>query len=319
MPVLVMAVMMGFSMTLHAGEISRRAMLNQPDKIVSWIESKKIGFEDIPNPHWNNEDCTTCHRNTPKGKSLFLRGKDIDSLCEYCHTGKYDHSYIHPSDISLGAPMRNKAAKGFLNNLNASGRVTCVTCHDIKAQCHSERRNEKRVNPLFLRGGPYRARSEICYQCHDISGYQRRNAHDQIDDRGQIKEYTCRLCHDKTEGLEDAKSIAEVGFNVKDNLVRMCASCHDLKPHPSANFSFTSKGTPNHLVVPPDAIKSKIQKSELQHGVILPLDPITGKVFCGTCHNPHERGVIKNVAAAKGADEKNRLRIQNICTNCHEK
>jgi hypothetical protein len=114
-------------------------------------------------------------------------------------------------------------------------------------------------------------------------------------------------------------SIDEVGFNVKDNLVRICGSCHDLKPHPSGNFTFTSKGVPNHLVVPPDEIRNKMQQSEKMNAVILPLDPVTGKVFCATCHNPHQRGVIKNEAAAKGADEKNRLRTQNICTNCHDK
>jgi hypothetical protein len=306
-------------MTLHAAEISRQIMLSQPEKIPDWIAANSIGFEDIPNPHWNSKDCTTCHRNTPKGKSLFLRGKSIDALCEYCHSGKYDHSYIHPSGIPLGNTMRKQSAKGFTNKLDARGRLTCVTCHEIKAQCLSTRRSEQRINPLFLRDGPYRVRSEICYKCHDIRGYQRRNAHDQIDDKGQIKEYTCRICHNKTKGLENAKSITEVGFNVKNNLVRICGSCHDLKPHPSGNFTFTSKGVPNHLVVPPEAIKEKMQQSERKNHILLPLDPVTGKVFCGTCHNPHEKGVIKNEAAAKGADEKNRLRMQNICTSCHDK
>ena len=52
--------------------------------------------------------------------------------------------------------------------------------------------------------------------------------------------------------------------------------------------------------------------------VNLPLEESTGKVYCGTCHNPHERGVIKNVTGSKGADEPKRLRATNICENCHD-
>ena len=172
---------------------------------------------------------------------------------------------------------------------------------------------------MFFRGGPYKSRTDQCYQCHDANGYQRRNAHDQRDDDGQIKKNSCLICHDKFEGLESAKSIKDVGFNVKESLVKICRSCHELKAHPSGNFTFTAKGTPNHLVVPPENIRSHMLKSEKEHGVVLPLDPNTGRVFCGTCHNPHEKGVIKLQAAAKGADEKKRLRMQNICTNCHDK
>jgi hypothetical protein len=215
--------------------------------------------------------------------------------------------------------MRKNTNNNFLKSLDPKGNITCATCHDIKAQCLSARKTEQRLNPLFLRNGPYRVRSEICYKCHDINAYPRRNAHDQVDKSGKIKEYTCRICHNTTKGLNNAKSIADVGFNVKDNLVRICGSCHDLKPHPSGSFTFTSKGVPNHLVVPPETIKTKMQHSEKSNGVILPLDPVTGKVFCATCHNPHAKGVIKNEAAAKGADEKNRLRTTNICTNCHDK
>ena len=316
---MIMTAMIVINAPLYAGSISRQAMLKQPDKIPGWITDKKIKYSDIPNPHWNTKDCATCHRNTPKGKSLFLRAQSIDSLCENCHSGKFDHSYIHPSGIPLSTAMRRNTANDFMNSLDAKGRITCVTCHDIKAQCLATRNSEQRINPLFLRDGPYRVRSEICYKCHDIGDYPRRNAHDQVDERGKIKEYSCRICHNTTKGLENAKSITEVGFNVKDNLVRICGSCHDLKPHPSGNFTFTSKGVPNHLVVPPEAIKNKMQQSEKKNDVLLPLDPITGKVFCATCHNPHAKGVIKNEAAAKGADEKDRLRTKNICTNCHDK
>ena len=40
---------------------------------------------------------------------------------------------------------------------------------------------------------------------------------------------------------------------------------------------------------------------------------------CATCHNPHERGVIRVAAAAKGADEQKRLRGRKLCLLCHDK
>lgn len=304
---------------LQAAEITQKQMLSQPEKIPDWIAKKKIQFKQIPNPHWKNNDCTACHRKIPTGKNLHLRGKSVDQLCEYCHSGEFDHSYIHPNAVPLPVDMQKRIPKGFSDHLDTKKRVSCDTCHEIEMQCLKNRRNEQQINPMFFREGPYKIRSDLCYKCHDVSAYQRKNAHDQKGDDGKIKQYTCLICHDKTKGLETAGSIREVGFHIKGNLVRICASCHELKPHPSGSFTFTSKGVPNHLVVPPKEIREKMLQSEKEHDVILPLDPNTGKVFCGTCHNPHEKGVIKNESAAKGADEKNRLRTQNICTKCHDK
>lgn len=304
---------------LLAASIGQKQMLQHPENIPDWISKKQIRFEQIPNPHWDDKSCVACHTKQPVGAKLFLRGKNIDESCEYCHSGEFDHSYIHPNGIPLPTDMQKRTPKEFMDNLDSKKNVSCATCHEIEMQCLKERRSAKRMNPMFFRGGPYKARTDICYQCHDINAYPRRNAHDQRDEDGRIKENTCLICHDKLEGLENANSIEEVGFNAKESLVRICGSCHVLTPHPSGNFSFTSKGTPNHLVVPPENIRKKMLQSEKERGVVLPLDPNTGRVFCGTCHNPHEKGVIKKQAAAKGADEKNRLRTQNICTNCHDK
>lgn len=303
----------------YAAGISRQQMLSQPEKIPAWLEKKQIRFDQIPNPHWKNNECIGCHRKNPTGKILNLRGNSIDELCEYCHRGRFDHTYIHPTAIPLATAMRKRLPKSFSVNLDSKQRLSCATCHEIEAQCLSNRRNEQQINPLFLRDGPYRGRTEICYKCHDKSGYQRRNAHDQIGNDGKIKEYTCLICHDKTKGLDNARSIREVGFHVKDNLIWVCSGCHPLRPHPSGSFTMTSKGVPDHLVVPPQPIREKMLESEKEQDVSMPLDPITGRVFCGTCHNPHEKGVIKNKAAAKGADGRKRLRASNICLNCHDK
>jgi len=300
-------------------DITAQQMLTQPEKIPAWLKEGRIKANQIPDPHWKQDRCQACHSRKPTGKQLYLRNKDTNSLCNTCHSGEFDHSYIHPSEVRVkDAGMRKRMPKDFKDHLKA-GRLSCATCHDITAQCLPNRRSEKRQNPRFFRHGPYKDRTALCYQCHDQTKYRRLNAHDQVTDQGEIKKHTCLLCHDKIKNLENADSIEEVGFHVKDNLVWVCGSCHQVLPHPSAGFSFTRKAKePNHLTVPPDAIRQRMLQSEKTRGVILPLDPNTGKIFCATCHNPHEKGVIKNKAAAKGADGRKRLRTENICSNCHD-
>jgi hypothetical protein len=43
------------------------------------------------------------------------------------------------------------------------------------------------------------------------------------------------------------------------------------------------------------------------------------RITCSTCHNPHQSGIIKNTAAASGADKQALLRMpkDKICSSCH--
>ncbi len=307
------------SVTVVGQGVSTQQMLSQPEKISEWLKQGQVRTNQIPNPHWKDGSCKACHLKNPAGANLNLRNQDITGLCNACHSGTYNHNYVHPSGVAIkDAGKRKRMPEEFKNNLT-SGRLTCATCHDVTAQCLQSRRSEEALNPLFFRQGPYKDRTGLCYKCHDQTKYKRLNAHDQITDGGEIKKHTCQLCHAKTRGLENANSIEDVSFNVKGSLIWMCASCHPLFPHPSRQFSFTQKTKePNHLIVPPDKVLQLMQRNEREHKVIFPLDPNTGKIFCGTCHNPHEKGVIQNEAAAKGADERKRLRTENICINCHD-
>lgn len=307
--------------TAQGKDITIQQMLSQPEEIPNWLNNGWIRFNDIPDPHWARDRCLACHSRKPEGSQLHLRNNNIGDLCDACHSGRIDHSYVHPSGVQVqNAGMRERMPAEFRDNLKG-GRLSCSTCHDIIAQCLRSRRAERSRNPLFFRQGPYQGdRTALCYKCHDKTKYRRLNAHDQVTDEGQIKKQTCLICHDKTKNLENANSIEEVGFHVKGSLVRICSSCHTVLPHPSSGFSFTQKAQePNHLIVPPARVRQNMRDSERENQVVLPLDPNTGKIFCATCHNPHEKGVIKNVAAAKGADERKRLRTENICINCHDK
>jgi hypothetical protein len=126
------------------------------------------------------------------------------------------------------------------------------------------------------------------------------------------------VCHqhvpDRT-GVEDAR---EVDFTVTGDLSSLCTGCHLWIPHPGGAFSFSSREGPNHLVVPSDGVARRMQRMQREHNITLPLDPHSGKVTCGTCHNAHEQGVLP-AAAGKGADSKARLRGPDMCGLCHEK
>jgi len=73
------------------------------------------------------------------------------------------------------------------------------------------------------------------------------------------------------------------------------------------------------LVVPSQEVRERMEDMEGNYGYVFPLDPRTGKLFCGTCHDPHERGVIKTAGAAMRGDTKHRLRREKMCVHCHDK
>ncbi len=277
-------------------------------------------------PHWQKDGCLACHKEKPKKNNLKrnnlkLHTTDINKLCNECHSIISEHKYIHPFGMIPPKRIKKNMPASFSKALKrGGGKLTCITCHDLPMTCLPEGKSKKGLNPLFFRGGPYRKRTELCYRCHDKSKYKRLNPHDQITKNGKLKAKLCTLCHRSTEKLKTAKNINEVNFNHQGNLSAMCTGCHPVKPHPGGSFSFSGlkKGSA-HLVKPPKDILERKLIMEKKNNIILPLEPGSGKVFCGTCHNPHEKGVIKEKAAAKGADEKKRLRMQYICINCHDK
>jgi hypothetical protein len=157
----------------------------------------------------------------------------------------------------------------------------------------------------------------LCYRCHDPEYYERLNPHDQISDSGQLIEDRCRVCHRDTKDLRTATSMTGLSFTTDQDFSSLCTRCHKWVPHPGG-FSFSSKEGPDHLVVPSLQMLRRLQRMEKKNNVMLPLEPVSGRIFCATCHNPHEKGVVRSAAADKGADRPDRLRMRDICTNCHD-
>ena len=112
----------------------------------------------------------------------------------------------------------------------------------------------------------------------------------------------------------------KAAMQTDSNWSEMCLNCHKWIPHPGGSMTIfsASKKPPDHQVVPSSKVSKRLAAMTKKNNLDLPLEPGTGKVYCATCHNPHERGVIKKASLAKGADEKNRLRSKNLCLICHD-
>ena len=286
--------------------------------------------EDViyQNPHWslNSRDCLECHEKVPhKGEALNLKFKgDITALCNRCHGEISKDKYIHASGMVPPQNMIDRMPEDFKGALekDPQGRITCYVCHEMKYQCLSEEYHRKQDNPRFHRGAPYEKRTDMCYHCHDQSNYRKFNPHDQINDEGELMTDVCTYCHDKTPDRRKAKSIADVAF-VNNKFDKLCLRCHTDEAYAyGCVMGYESDGSPiYHSGKPSDEMQSNI--TENANDAILPLELVTGNVFCGTCHNPHELGVQRRQRADVGADSHKRLRIskQNarICLGCHDK
>ncbi len=299
--------------TASAPKPGRRELLAKPEAIAELLSQARIGVADVPSPHWTDDGCPACHLGKPTARGTALRDRDINRLCQTCHDSISAHNYIHAVGMVPSPEKRNRMNEDLRQALKRGGGViTCISCHDLKAQCLPERRQERQANPHFFRDGPYAERTTLCYSCHNPTHYERLNPHDQISDEGELNEQMCIVCHNVVPNRREVKSIRDVTFTVSEDLTLLCAGCHPPKPHPGGRW---------HLSQPSPWVLDFMKESEDRRSVILPLDPTNEKLVCATCHNPHERGVQVWQRADKGADRPKRLRTgepgDRICSVCH--
>lgn len=268
------------------------------------------------NIHYTGRYCSECHDQAPDtGGEPFLKFEaDYTSLCR-CH-GYTSENYIHPVDI---VPSEEKEDKIPDNLPLEDGKVTCSTCHDIYLQCEGDRLMKRR-NKFFLRGAPYARRTDLCFRCHDEAKYKMLDPHNQLDANGEIIEEKCLYCHiekpdEKRSTFKRTEGVHGSEVKLIGNLEILCYRCHYKQStlHPI---------NANHLREPSPGTLERMKQSEMEMGIILPLN-YEGKITCATCHNPHERGVIPTErAASEGASEKFRLRLHGepgeICLACHK-
>lgn len=292
-------------------------LITQAETIPILIEDKVISKYQIPDPHWRKNGCLACHVDEPEAGNSVLKAPS-DGTCFYCHQEE-DHVNIHPVKITPNKKMLESMPKEFSLNLAADGTTNCLSCHDAVLTGSREVTSMRLNNRSFLRGGPYETPVGICYQCHNRDAYQKLNPHDQIDDQGVLNEKLCLFCHQDIPKQEPNKKATQVTMQPYANWGEICQNCHRSVPHPNGNTEIFSSGVPpDHLVVPEGKIRKRLAKMTKKNDLGMPLDPVNGKIYCATCHNPHERGVIKKPALAKGADAKQRLRSKDNCLYCHD-
>ncbi len=304
-----------FCMTCHSGiDQSHFPRGNRPRRTISCLNCHQVHGhtllfpalrDEYPvfliestdiNPHGGKIFCLSCHLDSPQGGQVVnFRGEgDSSALCQRCHQEVEHH------------PLGVKSSPGtwkmdFSDFPLEEEKVTCVTCHD-PYECESI---NTRDNPRFLRGGPYNAVEEFCTRCHEGRSFGSQNPHDQIDDKGEVRRKQCLYCH---------TSIPEgVGYTLRpedftDTMEQLCVSCHPVPPHPDVD----------HMVEMTPKMQTLLTEYEERRLVSLPLDSDV-ILTCVTCHNPHERGLLKGPSGV-GADEEKRLRLatfNEICTPCH--
>ncbi len=247
------------------------------------------------NPHGGRIFCLACHPDTPQpGAPIELRftGNSL-RLCQRCHAG-VEH---HPLGVT-STPATWKM--DFSHTPLEKEAVVCISCHKPQ-ECLGA---VGRENPRFLRGGPFNTVEEFCRRCHEDKKFSTLNPHDQIDESGEVYQKKCLYCHVAVPNT----SAGDEGLQFTDTLTALCISCHHVGPHPAQD----------HLQPMNKTMRATLRDYEERRMVRLPLEE-GNRVTCVSCHNPHERGLLKGPAGI-GADEENRLRLASFneqCIPCH--
>lgn len=264
-------------------------------------------------PHWNKSTCQTCHSEASpiEGAASLRDGQDTEAVCEACHgRGGAARQCRHRSGMTAELDTVGEEFQGVLKE----GKVVCSTCHDVVYQCKRPKPYYGLENPGFLRDRNYDKTSDYCLRCHETDSIEKLNPHAGVATTPPAA--TCSLCHESIPSASATGTI-ELSFNMKSDLNAICKGCHNVKPHPQHFFSSKPMVDWVHLVEPPDNIAAMMRATESATGIVLPLEPGSGKIFCATCHNPHNFDFGSSSGFQAGVPH--RLRLKNICQACHDK
>ncbi len=271
--------------------------------ILQMADSEELAQNtETMDPHFRKTMCKTCHPNNRPDKMTY---DQIDDLCHSCHQLEANRTEIHPSKIASHRGAVQKVPSDFPLH---KGKLTCLTCHDVNIQCNGP--GEHKMNPLFLRGGPYENSEDICYRCHDPVLYDVFAPHDQRNEQGRIKREVCLYCHKPTD--QSDLSVKDIG----QPFVDICKSCHRMGAHPTGI---------DHMRKPSRQMQAYIRGVAKRKRLYIPLN-VRNEIYCSTCHNPHEAGIfseedVKSLGAEGDKPKSHRIRISadQICTMCHDK
>lgn len=292
------------------------------------IHQQKDPMNEVDiSPHWDKTQCKTCHFTDNQDNALELRAKDERELCLKCHENDIVHKYIHPDKVKVTKNIKKQLKSSWKKEvrLDKDGMLTCMTCHDLTIQCLNFTSYTRKLNRNFLREGPYSSRHDICYRCHDKEKYKRLNSHEQIAANGTVMVNKCMLCHEispNTKVRRGMKREAEKFPIIKplgNDRLLLCTRCHKKIDHPSGAFTVKSINEYRHFVKITDEKMRALEKTTRETGSALPLEPDTGRIYCATCHEPHQPGLFAGDDPKLFTKTQKRLRTKDICTRCHDK
>ena len=150
---------------------------------------------------------------------------------------------------------------------------------------------------------------QICYYCHIREEYKQFSPHkNQLDAKGYLNKEVCLICHTQ---VPDREKIDRSNFYLVRPIGKMCRNCHQgyETAHPAKKDHFGKRA--------PSGLAKTARSAMGALATFIPLDK--QKMVCSSCHNPHATGVIQVPIAAKGANDRNRLRLtgQTRCGLCH--
>jgi predicted CXXCH cytochrome family protein len=269
-------------------------------------------------PHFNKEKCLDCHLTKPNDASnaqILFEG-DVVKLCESCHDGKKAAREWHKvgmevSETSL--PLKEK-------------KVICITCHDIKSEHFTPDLQDTNPNFLYendskpmmtytwtLKESPIyvQNRYNLCYKCHDEKQYRQFSPHKRQINRneGTVNKAMCLLCHSR---VPRRKTDKVDNFHLRFENTSFCTGCHPGKTetdHPLEKNHYNLKVTLK--------TGTNIRRVEKREKLFIPV--VNERISCFSCHNTHEKGVLRNSFTRKGESAKGRLRFGELdpCSICH--
>ena len=249
------------------------------------------------NPH-NSEDCSLCHSGSGEATAANVK----QDLCVECHASSAIDALIHPiQNVNTGS---SKISIPSTFQLNADGKLGCLTCHHVTHKFN-------RSNRAFLRGGPYRKELDFCYNCHAKTNYDKMNPHKQVLADDSIDKSTCLQCHVKQPSRDDHPTIAN---EMQLDMAATCNKCHALhsheQNHQGKNIELSKKAT-----------VKRFRETQQKFGLTLPLSK-DNFIQCNTCHYTHNRGTLAVDQVVYEGDGENqrflRLSKENLCYACHD-
>lgn len=209
-------------------------------------------------------------------------------------------------------------------------------------ECHKSKNSGKVVHPAIemgcssCHGTPHKKEKpelslsaevpELCFQCHDDSGFRKRSVHT------AVAAGMCISCHNP-HSSDNAKLVSGIPQE-------LCYVCHDrgaftkaTQHSPVANGECTTCHNPHssdhasNLEYPPGEICMNCHGEEASENHVLrdlglgDRHPVSGKpdpsrkgkeISCLSCHNPHSSEHRSLLAH-------DRAKVENLCLQCHKK